>query len=77
MKNLKLGCLNQCEKFEPEVTKTLTNLSLSDVLKLDKHLQISKLDKNCYMCVLIGLKKMKMNDLMRKKRFVKQRIVYF
>lgn len=63
--NNQLSCTNQCETFMPEVTKTLSALSLDDVLKLDKHLKISGLSKSCYMCVLIGLKKMKLNESMK------------
>ena len=64
--NNQLSCVEKCSEFLPEVNNVIKGLSPQDTISLDKHLKISGLSRNCYLCVIIGLKKMKMNDLMKR-----------
>ena len=60
--NNSLSCTSQCSQFLPEINKALSALSVKEVLSLEEHLKISGLSKSCYLCVRLGISKMKLNE---------------
>ena len=63
--NNQLSCVEKCSEFLPEVNNVIKGLSPQDTISLDKHLKISGLSRNCYVCVIVGLRKMKLNENMK------------